>query len=237
MTRPLRILVSDDDTDNADSLAELLTLEGHRARVAHNGDDAAKTLAGDVFDLALLGATLPGRDGVESFIEIKRARPSTRSYMVTGNSVGQLLRRAVGGGSLEIMEAPPQAGALLTAIRNASPCGIILVAKPGPGTGQFLVGQFKELDHQAEHVTDPATVFSVIEERRVHVLILDLDLPLVDSIGVYKALDSAGRAKPTIILAKPWDGRATLDDAAVTGVITKPFDPKLLVTRLEQLAA
>jgi len=237
MTRPLRILVSDDDTDNADSLGELLTLEGHRARIAYTGDDAAKTLAGDVFDLVLLAATLPGRDGLESFAEIKRAQPSARSYMVTGNSIGQLLRQAVGSGSLEIMEAPPQPDRLLTAIRNASPSGIVLVAKPGLGAGQILVGEFKELDHEAEHITDPATALSVIEERRVHVLILDLDLPLIDSIGVYKALDSAGRAKPTIILAKPWDGHATLDDAARTGVITKPFDPKLLVTRLEQLAA
>ena len=52
---------------------------------------------------------------------------------------------------------------------------------------------------------------------------------------------AAGRAKPSIILASYPDQAgargAALDDAAVTGTLTKPFDPRLLLERLETLAA
>ena len=72
-------------------------------------------------------------------------------------------------------------------------------------------------------------------------LILDLKLPLIEGLGVYKTLQAAGRAKPSIILASYPDQAgargAALDDAAVTGTLTKPFDPRLLLERLETLAA
>ena len=40
MARTLSILVLDDNSDNADSLAELLSMEDHKVRVVYNGQDA-----------------------------------------------------------------------------------------------------------------------------------------------------------------------------------------------------
>ena len=95
MTRSLRILVVDDDADNAYSLGELFELEGHSVQVALSGEDAiAAYLAAD-FDLAFMDVMMPGLNGVESFIEIRKMRPEARVYMMTGYSVEQLLQQAL----------------------------------------------------------------------------------------------------------------------------------------------
>ena len=40
MTRPLSILVVDDDKDNAQSLGELFEMEDHQVTIAHSGQEA-----------------------------------------------------------------------------------------------------------------------------------------------------------------------------------------------------
>jgi PAS domain S-box-containing protein len=61
----LSVLIADDKADIADSLAELLRLEGHTVHVAYSGDaalDAARRFRPQV---ALLDLGMPGRDGYE----------------------------------------------------------------------------------------------------------------------------------------------------------------------------
>jgi len=62
---PRRVLVVDDNVEAALTLAELLSLSGHEAHVAHDGPsgvDAARRLSPDV---AILDIGLPGFDGLE----------------------------------------------------------------------------------------------------------------------------------------------------------------------------
>ena len=44
MTRPLNILVLDDDAENAKSLAELFSMDDHRVIVAHDGEEAIEAI-------------------------------------------------------------------------------------------------------------------------------------------------------------------------------------------------
>src|SRR5262249_22449991 len=64
--RPLRVLVVDDNVDGAQSLATLLRLLGHEARVAHDGPEALEAAAEFRPEVALLDLGLPrGMDGYE----------------------------------------------------------------------------------------------------------------------------------------------------------------------------
>ena len=51
----LKILVVDDDRDNADSLAELFELEGHDVATAYNGQEAIDIYTERDFDVAFHG--------------------------------------------------------------------------------------------------------------------------------------------------------------------------------------
>jgi len=69
-----RILVVDDNTDAAESLAEMLTLLGHEARTAHDGAAGIAAVAEFRPDLVLMDLGMPGLNGYEAARRI-RAEP------------------------------------------------------------------------------------------------------------------------------------------------------------------
>ena len=105
MKRSLRILVVDDDVDNANSLGELFEMEGHRPLVVYDGEAAIAAYLKEDFDIAFMDVMMPGKNGVESFLEIKKLKPLAKVYMMTGYSVEQLLQQAIDGGNGRIQQA------------------------------------------------------------------------------------------------------------------------------------
>jgi len=64
-SRPLRVLVVDDDVDSASLTGEMLTLFGHEVHVVNDPVAALDTAAALDWDLILLDIGLPGMDGYE----------------------------------------------------------------------------------------------------------------------------------------------------------------------------
>jgi signal transduction histidine kinase/CheY-like chemotaxis protein len=60
-----RILIVDDNEDAAESLAVLLSLEGHHTHVASDGPSALKAVDAYALDIVLLDIGMPGMDGYE----------------------------------------------------------------------------------------------------------------------------------------------------------------------------
>ncbi len=69
--KPKRILVVDDNFDIAESLTELLELEGHEARMAHDGAEAVAAAQEFQPDVVLLDIDLPRMDGYEACRRIR----------------------------------------------------------------------------------------------------------------------------------------------------------------------
>jgi CheY-like chemotaxis protein len=69
-----RILIVDDNEDAANSLADLLRIEGHETRVAYNGPDALACVDQFLPEVALLDIGLPTMDGYQVASQL-RARP------------------------------------------------------------------------------------------------------------------------------------------------------------------
>src|SRR5262249_26287611 len=61
-SRPLHVLVAEDNEFNAQHLAQLLGLHGHRVRLANNGREALDLARGGDFDLLLLDIHMPELD-------------------------------------------------------------------------------------------------------------------------------------------------------------------------------
>lgn len=76
----LNILVVDDNRDSAESLAELLGIQGHSVRVAHDGPQALRVMESMQPDFVVLDIGLPGMNGYEV---AGRIRDSVRLRGVT----------------------------------------------------------------------------------------------------------------------------------------------------------
>ena len=238
---PMDILVVDDDVDNATSLGELLELEGHRVHVVHSGEEAVRISKEQHFNISFMDVVLPGLNGVDSFLEIKRMRPDSRVYMMTGYSVEQLLTQALNGGALGVLEKPFDPMAILQLTNEVGPSGMVL-AQPGNSpagdAGSFIRKTLTDNGIACRHMTNAF----VGEDRfcRDEVVLLDLPSPLMDGMQTYQHMRAMGLVAPTVMVPHARNGQAAslhpLSDVAVTGILNKPFDPLELLNKLPHLA-
>lgn len=67
-----RILVIDDNADAADLLGAIMAMEGHVVEVAHGGREGLAAAANFLPDVVFLDIGMPGMDGYQVAIELRR---------------------------------------------------------------------------------------------------------------------------------------------------------------------
>lgn len=126
----MKILVIDDNRDFAETLADILKINGHDAEVSFSGEAAAALFDRKKYDLAFIDVKLPGKNGVDFFLEIKKNIPYCRFVLMTGYSVQELLNFAIKNGAAGILEKPFDADEVLDIIKNIAAAPDQLVCKP-----------------------------------------------------------------------------------------------------------
>ena len=116
--KQLNILVVDDDAENAASIAELFSADNHRVIVAYNGQEAIDAYAAQDFDVGFFDVMMPVKNGVESFLEIRKSTPAAKVYFMTGYSEGELLDAARAGGALGVFSKPTDPARLLDIVEH-----------------------------------------------------------------------------------------------------------------------
>jgi PAS domain S-box-containing protein len=82
---PLDIIVTDDNHENADSLALMLRMAGHRVRITYDGEGCLQAVAEQLPDLVLLDLGMPGLDGFTTCRRIREGHGyGVRVLAVTG---------------------------------------------------------------------------------------------------------------------------------------------------------
>ncbi|HUR90698.1 MAG TPA: response regulator [Ramlibacter sp.] len=76
-----RVMVVDDNVDAAESLAALLEIEGHQARIAHDGEGALRVASEFVPHVVFLDIGMPGMNGYQVAREL-RSVPDMRDAVV-----------------------------------------------------------------------------------------------------------------------------------------------------------
>ena len=118
MSRQLNILVVDDDAANAESLAELFAMDNHRVIVAYDGDQAIEAFSLNKVDVGFFDVMMPNKNGVDSFMHIKRLNPDARVYFMTGYSADDLIDQAVKGGALGVFSKPVDVDRILQTVER-----------------------------------------------------------------------------------------------------------------------
>ena len=242
---PLRVFIVDDDPDFAESLALLIEGRDCEVELALSGEEAVAKFREQDFDITFMDVRLPGMDGVESFVEIRKFKPQARVVMMTGYSVEQLLEQAVEQGAWGVLNKPIDMHRVLEMLDNVKPDGILIV-----DDDDDFVASIKDL-----LVSNGYTVFvarngrEAIEricsseadnKRSIDILILDLHLPILSGLETYLELKKTGHTLPTIMVTAYADEEADvinqLRSLAVSGILRKPFDPRELLKMVERLS-
>jgi two-component system KDP operon response regulator KdpE len=105
VTRPLRILVVDDDPAMVGAITALVGTEGHQVITAYDGLTAVKRFREESPDLVLLDLAMPGPDGFTVAGQI-RAAGQAPILVVSGESAEEAKVRALGIGADDYLVKP-----------------------------------------------------------------------------------------------------------------------------------
>ena len=83
---PPRVLLVDDDVDYARATGRLLTRNGYNVVAAHSGPDGLKILHGQEIDVVLLDFFMPGMNGDEFVVQLRKFNPHVPVILQTGYS-------------------------------------------------------------------------------------------------------------------------------------------------------
>ena len=101
-----RVLIVDDDRDFAEGMAEALELHGHRIDVAFAGETAVEAVSKGPYDAVLIDVGLPGMNGVETLIKIRKVAPDVPCFLLTGHSADHLAGQGIEAGAVTILTKP-----------------------------------------------------------------------------------------------------------------------------------
>lgn len=103
---PLHILVLDDHIDVAQGIAEILDLFGYEVTLAHNGPAAISAYNNQNIDVGLFDIRMPGMNGVEAFLQIRKQHPNANIIMMSGYADDELVDCALKNGAHGLLPKP-----------------------------------------------------------------------------------------------------------------------------------
>ena len=175
-TRPLRILVVDDDPAMVGAITALVGTEGHQVITAYDGLTAVRRYREDRPDIVLLDLAMPGPDGFTVAGQM-RAEGDAPIVVVSGESKEAAKVRALGIGADDYIVKPFGRAELLARIaavmrRADRSIGAGAGTSAGAAAGPFVAGNLAiDPGRHEVHVGEALVSLTPIEYRLLEILV------------------------------------------------------------------
>jgi DNA-binding NtrC family response regulator len=113
-----KILIVDDDAELRANLSEILRGAGYHTEEAASGKEAIEKAVCEEYDIALLDLIMPGMNGRDTLVELKRINPKTKTIMITAFATVEDAVEAIKKGASDYISKPFKIDELLTTIRR-----------------------------------------------------------------------------------------------------------------------
>lgn len=118
-----KILLVDDSAPILAIMALLLEQEGHVTTLAADGGQALKLVANDAFDLIITDLVMPGKEGIETILALRKSFPAIKVIAMSGGGSlfdsRLMLTVAEKLGACRILEKPFTKEGLIRAVNSA----------------------------------------------------------------------------------------------------------------------
>lgn len=237
--KQFNILIVDDDRDFAESMAEVLKVKGHNVELVFDGEEAMNKFLERNYDITFMDVKLPGMNGVESYIEIRKIKPEAKVVMMTGYSVPQLLEQAIENGAWAVLHKPFNMSTIFDMLDKIGRNGILIVDDDKDFL-ESIIGVLKGKGYYVIEAHDGKEAVEKVLGNDFQFLVLDLRLPILNGLEVYLELKKTGHNVPTIIVTayanEERQMTETVRSLSITGILNKPFDPQSLLNLLGDFA-
>jgi DNA-binding NtrC family response regulator len=237
------ILLVDDNVAFIDSIKDVLEEEGYGVQTAYNGEEAMAMVAENDFALVMMDIKMPGMNGVECFLRMKAGNPRLRVILLTAYALTDLIQTACDNGVWAVLKKPLDMQTLMgtiAAARSHGRSGFILVADDDGA----LCDNLKELltvgGYCVAVAHDGQTAIDMAKQQAFDLLLLDLKLPEVAGLEVYRRIKVLQPQITTILITgyavemQDAIGQA-LDESAYT-FMTKPLKMERLLELVDEVS-
>ncbi len=114
-----RILVVDDEEIVRVSCKRTLVPEGYEVDTAASGTEGLELFEKSKYDLVLIDLKMPGIDGIEMLVNIKRQRPEQNVMIMTGYDTIEHIVESISSGAAHYLEKPFTPDTLIERINEA----------------------------------------------------------------------------------------------------------------------
>lgn len=240
-----KILLVDDNEDFLDSTKDVLEDEGFDVQIASSGEEAVRRVGEEDLDLVVMDIKMPGLNGVESFIQMKKHKPGIRVIMCTAYIVDGLIRQALEEGAYTVLNKPFEMELLLSTITHClqeQNCGLILLADEDRTFCEHWTGILRAQGHHVVVANNGSDALGLVQHNTFDVLVLQKDLPEVDALEIHRRLREGNRdVLATIVLGTPQEMDADVQQMLRQehGLITfnKPLDQVVFLDLLGSICA
>jgi CheY-like chemotaxis protein len=137
ISRPLTVLVAEDNAVNQTLVARLLERRGHTAVIARTGSETLRVLAEEKFDAVLMDVQMPEMNGFEVTAAIRETERATGVHIpiiaMTAYAIKGDRERCLAAGMDDYISKPIKTGELFQALHN-----VVLVADRQAAQGGIL---------------------------------------------------------------------------------------------------
>ncbi|HBF43260.1 MAG TPA: Fis family transcriptional regulator [Desulfobacteraceae bacterium] len=113
------VMVVDDESSIIESLEGILSDEGFEIVSVDSGTSALEKIGEVMPDLVLLDIWMPGMDGIDTLVEIKKIYPNLQVVMMSGHGSIETAVKATKLGAYDFIEKPLSLEKLLLSVNNA----------------------------------------------------------------------------------------------------------------------
>ncbi len=116
------LLLVDDETAFLDTMRKRLSKRNFNVQTADSGLAALDALAedGGQIEVVILDVMMPGMDGVETLMEIKRKHPLVEVVMLSGNATVASAIDGMKQGAYDFLLKPCDMGSLIAKVKEAA---------------------------------------------------------------------------------------------------------------------
>ncbi len=233
----LRVLVVEDDRDFGESLAELLEDRQCSVDLALSAEAGVTKFRQTGYDLSLVDFKLPGANGVEGFLQIRRIDSAAKVIIMSAYTVEELLAHAVNHGAVVGLIKPLDPERIDRLIFTISAKRSVLLADRNPEAAEKLGNGLSRLGYRVYSARSGRHAARLARQQHIDVLVLDIALCNDDTAHQAWQPHNGDPAPALIISGETESELARVRDfrfLPATHVLNKLVSPHALIDWIER---
>lgn len=241
----LRVLVVDDESLVAETLAGILRCLGHSVDTAPGGEEALEIWRADAYDLIITDHGMPGMTGTELAQRLKEQAPNVPVLLITGWDIHPGVTTNTHEVVDAVLQKPISREELLrgitsalhaTAVRaaQANETRRVLVVDDHPAITAVIDGALSSSGYKVECCTDADAAIARLEEALPDLVITDYHLEGTSGIDLARVVKEKNPGVPVILITGWRPDKHELRDIDLC--LNKPFNVRELLDAVASLA-